>query len=66
VQGQAQALAQQAAGPSRATESGGAAGIASALVQMDTAKLAMVATLKMAMKSNEAVASLVASYGRER
>lgn len=44
---------------------GGAAGIASALVQMDTAKLAMLGTLKMAMKSNEAVASLLSAYGRE-
>lgn len=65
VRGQAEALAQDAATPSRAAESGRAAGIASALVQMDTAKLAMVATLKMAMKSNEAVASLVSAYGRE-
>jgi hypothetical protein len=48
-----------------AAGAGGAAGIAGAMVQMDTARLAMLATLKMAMKSNEAVASLLSSYGRE-
>lgn len=48
-----------------AAQAGGAAGIAGAMVQMDVAKLAMIATLKMAMKSNQAVASLLSSYGRE-
>ena len=64
----AQAAALSADAPpagAAAAGAGGAAGIGGAMVQMDTAQLAMIATLKMAMKSNEAVASLVSSYGRE-
>lgn len=48
-----------------APQSGGTTGIAGISTQLNTNRLAMLATLRMAMKSNEAVASLVSAYGRE-
>jgi hypothetical protein len=48
-----------------AAQAGGTTGIAGISTQLNTNRLAMLATLRMAMRSNEAVASALASYGRD-
>ena len=48
-----------------AAQAGGTTAIAGISTQLNTNRLAMLATLRMAMRSNEAVASALASYGRD-